>query len=1444
MSWTLEKVDKQKFYPLHAPGMPAPGPSFLAYAEQCGDQALDKKSLTAARSGKRRDPYGDKLTEIYRRCLYSRGELMMPMQVKPGRKKQLNVVSGHIWGDPDGHGPRRADVMIIGKMLGEEERNHGSNFVGPTGKMLKELLLKYDIPFDDFYVTNVLKTEHPDNGNGFSLKWVEDWKPLLHQELRLVRPKYILCLGADACQAVLGKQANLKWVEGRIIEHTFPIDKKYREEGEARHHTSLVMGCTHPAAVLRMPEMGDKLDDAIARFGQMIRGVRWDQGEDDLDHRIIDNIEELRALEKEIRKNCDDNMIAVDAEWHSDHPVNDGAYIRTIQLSWKHKTAVCIRLRNAGGKKAFHGKSSEIAEIVTRILKGRKVVGQFLNADAEWLVPFGIDIPKMYRVPKTWQEYQDAWHSDRACGFDTGLAWHAANETGDFGLTAMTLRFTSAPRYDVALDAWKKAYCLKHKIKEGNLEGYGECPNEVLEPYACLDYRSQVQLADGTWRSIGELVNRRYRGKVKALLDGKVVDARVIDWHRAEAGQKDWRQVRTAVTKQNGNGFCGPVFTPDHKVVTRRGKVRVDELQIGVDAIATDEPALSSEQLSIILGSAIGDGGFRAQRTPGSAAFSFSQCIERGSYADWKADALANFNPIATHDETRRRYRIPASRTLSEVFRTHPRRPNHSKHALKITPELLKALGMLGLAVWYQDDGSLKSETACQLYAKLNDDEVAVLIPWLRKQFGNEIDYVGSEKSRYISIKGGSFNRFQAAIHPYAHPAFNYKLSQSVKTPVKVKRSSDVYYDTVTDVVVKDYGKAAKHHTVRYCLTVEKAHNFLTKVGFVSNCYDADVTRRIAVKLGDILDADRFGNNCWEAFWRNMSAYQAVYEINTTGIPVDRNRLDRLAEVYLSTKENIRTKILEWSRWDSLNIDSVNQIREWMFGERFNGAKRDDPNVPRRLRPKGAKSMYLTPVMSNDKRPVMWDDVVSRGQENEKLPSTKGQALSILQQQATGKGLRKTKSGRRITVNVDYAEQIGWLRDYRYVGQILKTTLRPPKLDENQNYVEDDDGHYTYEKEKGLPASICDDGRIRTHIYPTLETCRWASSRPNLTNVSKRREKDYKRILGDKYKWPLRTIFKTPPGYVLVEADFVGAELFGAAVMSGDAAMIDHCRRNQLPETHPDYYDIHSQVAVRAFRLKCAPTKAGLETLGRSNLRIVAKSVIFGLMYGRAAKAISIAAQEEKIPLTKQEAQQIIDTIFEMYPKLEPFFAACRERAIEYGWMCNCFGQMRRFPPVLEEKQIGEFERQAMNFPMQSLVAGAMSQALCNLMDMRDAHPVGKDLFKIALQIHDAVLLLVPVQHVATVMDDFLVEAMCNRVPIYRTGLDGIPLSSKPYYMGVDANVYEHWGEQLMPDRCKELGFSPKYAGFHLASDGKGWCHREIKSGQKWLNGSWVPLAT
>lgn len=566
--------------------------------------------------------------------------------------------------------------------------------------------------------------------------------------------------------------------------------------------------------------------------------------------------------------------------------------------------------------------------------------------------------------------------------------------------------------------------------------------------------------------------------------------------------------------------------------------------------------------------------------------------------------------------------------------------------------------------------------------------------------------------------------------------------------------------------------------------------------------YDADVTLRLFYKFSVLLDEDYEGNSCREAFWESQIATPAVLEIHRTGILVDRERIDFLTTHFASAREKMEKQLRLEIKWPDFNIRSLQHIREFLYGHKLNGRRDKVTGESLRIRPEGALSLGLTPLFDTSKSPKSWRQIQDRGNEREHSPSTNKQAMSLLVQQL-GSG--------------HHGLLVSRLRDYRFLDQVLKTVLRPPKRDEETDEtMYDEDGNLEYDD--GLASMCCDDGRVRTHVYQTKETGRWSSARPNLQNISKQRDPDYKRLLGADYKYSLRSVLKASPGHVLVEADYVGAELFGMAVMSGDTVMVQHATRNQLPEEHPDYYDIHSNVAVFAFKLQCRPTKSGLDALGMKHIRIVAKSVIFGIAYGRGAKAIAVAAKEQGISITTDEAQAVIDAIFQMYPRLRPFFDECQKRAtgkhvdVVTGevsadrYLCSCYGRFRRFPNANGDQTLAaEFERQAMNFPIQSMIASAVSRALAYIHDYSTRQrAIGRDLFKVLLQIHDAVLLEVPYEHVQHVCEYVLPTYMRQAVPIYPGTLDGLPSGDGPYYLGIEVEVMNHWGEKLTHSEAKD----------------------------------------
>lgn len=1095
---------KNGFYPLNAPGMPPPGPSFLRAAQAMNDGSVFKHDA------KKGDTYlpGDKLTELYRRALRE-PHFTMAVDFTGGEPRDASFVPGHIWGqhidsymanayDDDVplipvDGPHPAEVMVIAKMPGLTEIKDGRNLIGPTGELFCNTLMNLHVAgFNQWYITNLVKFYPPDGSTVLKAGWIADCLPILHEELRIVQPKYILCLGADASKALLGKKFNVSYMEGRVIEHEYPVHASSSDDPEM--HKCLVMTVLHPAAVLKAQGEGQgrTFERSMGRAALLVSGQRFDLEETDLDHRVCESLTQAEEWVEEVNhlfaaKAPHERLIAIDLEWEGLHPMNQGAHICTVQMSWEPKHAICFHLRDETGASVFKdadGKTAEkrLAKLLTKFMEDKRAVGHFLVSDLEWAEYFGFHFLPSFEVPLTDDEDgTPAWQRlmNGEGGLDTAAMLHAIEETSPLGLEFATMRYTTVPRYDHLIEDAVKELCKTLGIKRAALEGYGKIDRKILIPYAN---------------------------------------------------------------------------------------------------------------------------------------------------------------------------------------------------------------------------------------------------------------------------------------------------------------------------------------------------------------YDADGTLRLCLALLPYLDKDYQGNNCWEPFWETMAALPPILDMHRNGFMVDKDRIDRLTELFCRAKVAKEEEVKQRALWPEFNIRSVQQVKEFLFGARFNG-KSGPGNTFVRLRPGpgkhflpgtlpaslndwpptnraafmeyGARTLSLKPLIDTSKPPKRWEDIASRKEERQHSASTNKQVLSILAQE-----------------NPPAADDVNSLRDYRFLDQVTKSVLRPPVLDEDGEWLREDDdggdGFYVYDS--GLAHCIDDDGRVRTHIYPTAETGRCKHARPNLANISKTRDNDYTRLLGNepgivgpdgkpvpRYKHKLRSIFVSAPGFVGLEGDLKGAELYMMAIMAGDLAMIAHCQRNQLDEDHPNYYDIHSAVACMAFKLTCPPTKAGLKSIGKTWLRNIAKTVIFGIAYGRGAKAIAFAAKEQGVNISVAEAQLLIDTIFQMYPRLTDFFNEAAYR-VKVGWMCHCFGRFRRVPPVIDDFQReGEFERVLKNFPIQGGIASMLDRGTAYLrMAIREAD-LTEDI-RVLLTIHDAIILETR-PHLVGYSAQLMRWAMCDQNPVYPSDLGGEPITDRgPYMLDMDFEVFEHWGESMTKERRTELG--------------------------------------
>ena len=155
----------------------------------------------------------------------------------------------HLWrkatqGVP-GEGPVPASLMLVGEAPGDVEDTVGHPFAGPAGRVLDRALHEAGIDRKTAFVTNAVKHfKYEQRGkrrlhmkpNAGEIKACNGW---LAEELRLVRPKLVIALGATAARGVLGRSVTIGSTRG--APQPFTIDLH-------------VMVTIHPSSLLRIPD--------------------------------------------------------------------------------------------------------------------------------------------------------------------------------------------------------------------------------------------------------------------------------------------------------------------------------------------------------------------------------------------------------------------------------------------------------------------------------------------------------------------------------------------------------------------------------------------------------------------------------------------------------------------------------------------------------------------------------------------------------------------------------------------------------------------------------------------------------------------------------------------------------------------------------------------------------------------------------------------------------------------------------------------------------------------------------------------------------------------------------------------------------------------------------------------------------------------------------------
>jgi uracil-DNA glycosylase family protein len=156
-----------------------------------------------------------------------------------------------------GEGSAGADVVFVGEQPGDREDLEGRPFVGPAGQLFDQALEEAGIDRSHVYVTNVVKHFKWKPQGKRRIHEKPNWReiaacrPWLDAEVAVLKPRVLVCLGATAAQALLGRDFRVSRQRGELVDSSLAPN---------------TIATVHPSSILRA-------DDRDVQFREFVRDL-------------------------------------------------------------------------------------------------------------------------------------------------------------------------------------------------------------------------------------------------------------------------------------------------------------------------------------------------------------------------------------------------------------------------------------------------------------------------------------------------------------------------------------------------------------------------------------------------------------------------------------------------------------------------------------------------------------------------------------------------------------------------------------------------------------------------------------------------------------------------------------------------------------------------------------------------------------------------------------------------------------------------------------------------------------------------------------------------------------------------------------------------------------------------------------------------------------------
>jgi DNA polymerase-3 subunit gamma/tau len=371
----------------------------------------------------------------------------------------------------------------------------------------------------------------------------------------------------------------------------------------------------------------------------------------------------------------------------------------------------------------------------------------------------------------------------------------------------------------------------------------------------CFRYDDLVTLADGSKLPIGKIVEEKLNIEVLSYNEAtQNIEPKQIVRHM----RKEPVAPTLKITFDNNRHV---VCTINHKFYTPDGQICAGHLQVGQFVYSSYE-RLTELQLEAITGAAIGDGHLAMNGSGVRARLSITQGLKQKEYLDYKRQLLGDCvrSEPQFHHSLKSFSKVGTLRlaTLSYPQIAQLHRELYCREGQKaITPEFLRKVTPLGLALWYLDDGSLVTQankhqrkdgtwtqypntrSTLSIYS-FTAQEAQHIVNWLYEEWQIQAGVSQTAKGPAIWLTLEGTARLHQLIARYVPPPMQYKLLPEFRGLFQQPNESGKSSGLAVSVVKKIEGIEQPDWV--YNIEVADNHNYFVRDILVANCHMLSVS--------------------------------------------------------------------------------------------------------------------------------------------------------------------------------------------------------------------------------------------------------------------------------------------------------------------------------------------------------------------------------------------------------------------------------------------------------------------------------------------------------------------------------------------------------------------------------------------------------------------------